>query len=43
MQQAWAQQGATPMVMDAGDVHKYLQDDIVKWAKVIRSANIKAD
>jgi tripartite-type tricarboxylate transporter receptor subunit TctC len=43
VQQAWAQQGATALVMDPATFDKYLQDDIGKWAKVIRSANIKAD
>lgn len=43
VQQAWAQQGATALVMDPATFDKYLQDDIAKWAKVIRSANIKAD
>jgi tripartite-type tricarboxylate transporter receptor subunit TctC len=43
VQQAWAQQGATALVMDPPTFEKYLQDDIAKWAKVIRSANIKAD
>ncbi|MGZ5180759.1 MAG: tripartite tricarboxylate transporter substrate binding protein [Ramlibacter sp.] len=43
VQQAWAQQGATAMVMDPATFDKYLQDDIAKWARVIRSANIKAE
>lgn len=43
VQQAWAQQGATALVMDAPTFDKYLQDDIAKWARVIRAANIKAD
>jgi tripartite-type tricarboxylate transporter receptor subunit TctC len=43
VQQAWAQQGATALVMDPPTFEKYLQDDIAKWAKVIRAANIKAD
>jgi tripartite-type tricarboxylate transporter receptor subunit TctC len=43
VQQAWARQGATALVMNAAAFDKYLQDDIQKWNKVIRSANIKAD
>ncbi|HET8744388.1 MAG TPA: tripartite tricarboxylate transporter substrate binding protein [Ramlibacter sp.] len=43
LQQAWARQGAVPLVMDAQAFNKYVQDDIQKWAKVIHSANIKAD
>ncbi|WP_427913840.1 tripartite tricarboxylate transporter substrate binding protein [Ramlibacter sp. MMS24-I3-19] len=43
VQQAWAQQGATALVMDPATFDKYLQDDIAKWTKLIRAANIKAD
>ena len=39
----WAKQGATPMVMTPEAFDKYTRDDITKWAKVIKSANIKAD
>ncbi|TFZ06525.1 tripartite tricarboxylate transporter substrate binding protein [Ramlibacter henchirensis] len=43
VQQAWEKQGATAMVMTPTAFDKYMQDDIAKWAKVIQSANIKAD
>jgi tripartite-type tricarboxylate transporter receptor subunit TctC len=43
VQQAWEKQGATAMVMNPAAFDKYMQDDIAKWAKVIQSANIKAD
>jgi tripartite-type tricarboxylate transporter receptor subunit TctC len=43
LQQAWARQGAVPLVMNPQAFDKYVQDDIQKWAKVIRAANIKAD
>jgi tripartite-type tricarboxylate transporter receptor subunit TctC len=43
VQQAWAKQGAVPLVMSAPVFDKYVRDDIQKWAKVIKSANIKAD
>lgn len=43
VQQAWAKQGATAMAMSPAAFDKYVQDDIAKWAKVIQSANIKAD
>jgi tripartite-type tricarboxylate transporter receptor subunit TctC len=39
----WAKQGATPMVMTPAQFQKYLEGDIAKWAKVIKTANIKAD
>jgi tripartite-type tricarboxylate transporter receptor subunit TctC len=43
VQQAWAKQGAVPMVMNAQAFDRYVSDDIQKWSKVIKSANIKAD
>jgi tripartite-type tricarboxylate transporter receptor subunit TctC len=43
VQQGWTRQGATAMVMSAPAFDKYLQDDIQKWARLIRAANIKAD
>lgn len=43
VQQQWAKQGATAMVMSAAAFDKYVQDDIAKWAKVIQAAHIKAD
>ena len=43
VQQLWGRQGATAMVMSAAVFDKYLQDDIAKWAKVIKSADIKAE
>ncbi|WP_239024314.1 tripartite tricarboxylate transporter substrate binding protein [Ramlibacter humi] len=43
VQKAWEQQGAVPMTMTPAQFEKYMQDDIAKWAKVIQSANIKAD
>ena len=41
--QQWGRQGATPMVMTPAAFDKYIEDDIAKWARVIKSANIKAD
>ena len=43
VQQAWAKQGAVAMVMNAQAFDKYVRDDVAKWAKVIKAANIKAD
>ena len=39
----WAKQGAAPLVMTPEAFDKYARDDVVKWAKVIKSAGIKAD
>jgi tripartite-type tricarboxylate transporter receptor subunit TctC len=43
VKQQWGKQGATPMVMTPLEFDQYIQADIAKWAKVIKSANIKAD
>ena len=43
VKQLWAKQGATPMLMSPEKFDKYLRDDVVKWARVIKDAGIKAD
>ena len=39
--EAWAQQGAIPIIMSPTEFDKYLRADIDKWAKVIDAAGIK--
>ncbi len=43
IKQTWAKQGAVPLVMSADAFEKYTRDDIAKWAKVIKTAGIKAE
>lgn len=43
VKQQWSRQGATPMVMNPAAFTRYLNDDIAKWAQVIKTANIKLD
>jgi tripartite-type tricarboxylate transporter receptor subunit TctC len=43
VRQAWGKQGAVPLVMNPAAFEKYVQDDVTKWARVIKSANIKMD
>jgi tripartite-type tricarboxylate transporter receptor subunit TctC len=43
IKQTWSKQGAVPMVMNSAQFDKYLNEDIAKWAHVIKSANIKLD
>jgi tripartite-type tricarboxylate transporter receptor subunit TctC len=43
VRQAWGKQGATPMVMTPAVFEKYINDDIAKWSRVIKTANIKAE
>jgi tripartite-type tricarboxylate transporter receptor subunit TctC len=40
--EAWAKQGAAPIIMTPAEFDKYLRTDIEKWAKVIQTAGIKA-
>jgi tripartite-type tricarboxylate transporter receptor subunit TctC len=43
VRQQWGRQGATPLVMNPQQFEKYIQGDIAKWSRVIKTANIKAD
>ena len=43
IKQQWSKQGAVPMVMSPEVFDKYARDDIDKWARVIKTANIKLD
>lgn len=43
VKQLWNKQGAAPLVMTPAVFEKYMQDDITKWSRVIKTANIKAD
>ena len=43
VKQTWAKQGAVAMVMSPEVFDKYARDDITKWARVIKAANIKVD
>ena len=43
VKQAWGKQGATTLVMNPAQFDKYINDDIAKWSRVIKSANIKAE
>jgi tripartite-type tricarboxylate transporter receptor subunit TctC len=43
VKQLWVKQGAVPMAMSPDAFDRYMHEDIAKWAKVIKSANIKVD
>ena len=43
VRQLWGKQGAVPMVMTPAVFEKYLQDDVSKWALVVKTANIKPE
>ena len=40
---AWGRQGATPLVMSAENFAKYVSDDVVKWAHIVKISGAKAD
>ena len=42
IREAWAKQGAVPIIMSPTEFDAYLRGDIEKWAKVIQTAGIKA-
>ena len=39
----WAKQGAVPMGMSIDEFDKFLREDIVKWAKVVKLSGAKQD
>jgi tripartite-type tricarboxylate transporter receptor subunit TctC len=43
VKEAWAKQGAVPMVMSPAEFDKYLRADIEKWAKVVAASGAKAN
>ena len=43
VKQLWAKQGAVPLLMSPEVFDKYTRDDITKWARVIKTANIQID
>ena len=40
---AWKAQGATPMTMSTAEFTRYLDDDIVKWAHIVKVSGAKAE
>jgi tripartite-type tricarboxylate transporter receptor subunit TctC len=43
LKEAWAKQGAVPMNMTPDEFGKFLAQDIEKWAKVVKFANMKVN
>ena len=39
----WQEQGAVPMAMSPGEFEKYLNDDIAKWAKIVKLSGARPD
>jgi tripartite-type tricarboxylate transporter receptor subunit TctC len=40
---AWTAQGATPMTMGVPEFTRYLNDDIAKWARIVKLSGAKVD
>jgi len=40
---AWKAQGATPMTMNPAEFSRYINDDIEKWARIVKISGAKAD
>src|SRR4249920_1081621 len=43
VKEAWAKQGAVPMIMTPAEFDKYLRADIDKWAKVVKMSGVKVN
>ena len=43
VKEAWAKQGAFPMHMTPTEFGKYVEQDIEKWAKVVKISGAKID
>ncbi|MDB5901383.1 MAG: transporter [Betaproteobacteria bacterium] len=39
----WQDQGAVPMVMSPGEFERYMNDDIAKWAKIVKLSGARPD
>ena len=43
VREAWGKQGTTTMGMSIAQFDKFLRDEIVKWAKVVKLSGAKVD
>jgi tripartite-type tricarboxylate transporter receptor subunit TctC len=43
VRKAWQEQGAVPMTMTAAQFERYLNDDIAKWAKIVKLSGARPD
>ena len=43
VKEAWGKQGAVPMGMGVDEFGKFLQEDIAKWAKLVKATGMKVD
>ena len=43
VKKAWNEQGAEPMIMTPAQFEKYLNQDIVKWAKIVKISGARVE
>ena len=43
VRRAWAAQGTTPMTMGVDEFARYMNDDIAKWARIVKFSGAKAE
>jgi tripartite-type tricarboxylate transporter receptor subunit TctC len=43
VRRAWGQQGTTPMTMRVDDFARYVNDDITKWARIVKISGAKPE
>ena len=43
VRRAWAAQGTTPMTMGVDEFARYMNDDIAKWARIVKISGAKAE
>ena len=43
MRDDWAKQGATAMIMNPDEFARYVNDDIVKWERIVKISGAKPD
>ena len=43
VRRAWAAQGTTPMTMAVDEFTRYMNDDIAKWARIVKISGAKAE
>ncbi len=43
VRRAWAAQGATPMTMAPDEFTRYMNDDVAKWARIVRISGAKVE
>jgi tripartite-type tricarboxylate transporter receptor subunit TctC len=43
VRRTWAAQGTTPMTMGVDEFARYVDEDIVKWTRIVKLSGAKAE